>query len=1538
MKNLFLAGERRRKVNLPVLGNPHNDGGVNSVSHAAADTSTAAATIVDICYVPSVEGEDNDDNNGNIGDDVDSLDGGHHHHSDTGAIGRAIDPNNDTYRAVVLRSDGILSKVDKRGNTIWTRNLSTEFHDGDTSICWFDVTWVDPYLVCLSHGGAVVTVSPIDGETELVGIFERGLEAASWSPDGEVLLMVTSVDADDHQDAEEDNDDNNNDEVKNKTSCVLMTMNGQFEVLAEVSIPQFVACCASSSTNGINSTDINSKDQNRISVTWRPDGTLCAVSSVDSDDEMRKIRIYKRDTLELHATGINEDASGQLVKNLQSTQIAWAGLGCSQVLASVQRKGKRTLQVVFFEPNGLRHREFALREKSSSNTDVMSLSWNVTCDILALVVREQVDGVHDSIDKVQLWHRCNYHWYLKLEFRYSIGQKVRRIKFSDDNPNELRVILHGSEWREYDVRWDPSTVVSFENNCLAFVIDGPTLNVTPFDKALIPPPMSMKNLTLPFPANHVGFCRSTGKHMGLTLVCLSDGSIISLSCGGSNEINPTQKYKESTILWGDLKDVDPSTLRSVMPVKSDGDRLFVVAIACAACNENSERLVEITIDDINEAEPRAHVSNTYTLQGRVFRMIQWSDENPDGCLLQMNDGSFLEYDVSSEGSGLIPSEVDPLPEVCPWLAAIKDSTPFHRTGFTNEEGSQSKLVFGLSARSRLYYRDVMITDSASSFWLTLQHEFLCYVTAGSRCQMRFISLKEVNEFDPLMGMDHNLLTEGYEPRNVERGARVVAILPSHPQTILQMPRGNLEGIHPRALVLRFVMTKIMECDYGDAFRMMRKHKVDLNLIVDIDPWGFLESGVSKFLEQVPVIDHLNLFIANLQNTNVTESRFPVPPFIRRPKYGSKDGQQPPFDFATKVNQVCSAVREAMLRFESNGNKPSRYYLLPVLSTFAKEAPPRLDEALSLIKENAVKQHPSNSKKNPLFSEAAQSSIHYLAFLAEYELLFETSLGMYDYEVARAVARNSQMDPKVYLPQLKRLNSLPTYFARYEVDCRLKRYDSALRNLCESNKSQESLADFTVSTSEGNDEKKASLAGSNSFDSILNIINKHSLHTIGLEIFGHDAAKKKTILLALGEDLMKQIRPKIALSVFLSADPPHYEQAKRAARAALDWRTFFSIIESEIDPAMSADERDFHNENRRQAAREMAEEMIAACTGDSARTQQDIHMDASQVLLDYGDDVIGAVDVLIKAECWSEAHRISTSRCRQDLSKKCIDGAVTFAHVSIAAFDDRVTEFRTSSARYADVLKLRKQAVYAEGPELEPEHDETGSLFSAASNATNTSLRSTSSTSSTASGVSSVISVRSNTTFNMTGSDGVNRHRSKFNMGKKQKQRKKKPKSRRRPGSAEELQALVNVLKSTCPDAGYAKVIGETIQFLIFAQQLPVAEDLFDAYNQMCNDIRACAIERMGKTALEKIGAQKHQQQEQNDDEMFVDGPQQQQEDEEQQQGTLNHLLVELPVEKEVDALTCAELSPSITDFFSLFSQQSTTNGRRGGGGGGESLF
>ena len=79
-----------------------------------------------------------------------------------------------------------------------------------------------------------------------------------------------------------------------------------------------------------------------------------------------------------------------------------------------------------------------------------------------------------------------------------------------------------------------------------------------------------------------------------------------------------------------------------------------------------------------------------------------------------------------------------------------------------------------------------------------------------------------------------------------------------------MPRGNLEGIQPRILLLKEVIQLIQDTHYGKAFRLLRQRKVDINQIYDVDPAQFLEI-ISKFVREVKRVDYLNLFINSLND-------------------------------------------------------------------------------------------------------------------------------------------------------------------------------------------------------------------------------------------------------------------------------------------------------------------------------------------------------------------------------------------------------------------------------------------------------------------------------------------------------------------------------------------------------------------------------------------------------------------------------------------------------------------------------------------------
>jgi elongator complex protein 1 len=50
----------------------------------------------------------------------------------------------------------------------------------------------------------------------------------------------------------------------------------------------------------------------------------------------------------------------------------------------------------------------------------------------------------------------------------------------------------------------------------------------------------------------------------------------------------------------------------------------------------------------------------------------------------------------------------------------------------------------------------------------------------------------------------------WETRRVERGSLIVAACPSSMSLVLQMPRGNLETVYPRPLVLAVVRQDVLK--------------------------------------------------------------------------------------------------------------------------------------------------------------------------------------------------------------------------------------------------------------------------------------------------------------------------------------------------------------------------------------------------------------------------------------------------------------------------------------------------------------------------------------------------------------------------------------------------------------------------------------------------------------------------------------------------------------------------------------------------------
>lgn len=81
--------------------------------------------------------------------------------------------------------------------------------------------------------------------------------------------------------------------------------------------------------------------------------------------------------------------------------------------------------------------------------------------------------------------------------------------------------------------------------------------------------------------------------------------------------------------------------------------------------------------------------------------------------------------------------------------------------------------------------------------------------------------------------------------------------------VLQMPRGNLETIYPRAMVLAGIRKLIDEKNYRKAFTHCRTQRVDMNILYDHNPAQFL-SNVPLFVDQVKKVTYIDLFLSSLR--------------------------------------------------------------------------------------------------------------------------------------------------------------------------------------------------------------------------------------------------------------------------------------------------------------------------------------------------------------------------------------------------------------------------------------------------------------------------------------------------------------------------------------------------------------------------------------------------------------------------------------------------------------------------------------------------
>uniref|UniRef100_A0A672QR58 Elongator complex protein 1 n=1 Tax=Sinocyclocheilus grahami TaxID=75366 RepID=A0A672QR58_SINGR len=903
----------------------------------------------------------------------------------------------------------------------------------------------DQESVCVATGsGDVILYNLSTSQLECVGSVESGLTGMTWSPDQELVTLTTG-----------------------QETIIMMTKD--FEPITEVTINQddfgedkFITVGwgkketqfhGSEGKQAAQKYDTDLRiirrslsfqpvqpalpwDDRKPRITWRGDGQLFAVSAVCPKTGARKVRIWNRECV-LQATS-------EVVNGLEQP-LCWKPSG--SLITSTQRHPNKH-SVVFMEKNGLLHGDFTL-PFGKEQVKVKELLWNSDSTVLAVWMEDLKPGENDHPNTyIQLWTVGNYHWYLKQSVHFGSEPLRAPVCVCWDPEKPLRLHLLTRGWASYTYDWGWSTERSHGTDChdnaSVAVIDGDKILVTTFRQCVIPPPMCAFELQLPVPVNLVTF-RSQAQRTNELAALTADGHIYVYGQGESCNLK-----RDSNITLFRISHLH--FLYSGGGVENGG-------VPGGLGITKAFEFFKLFMQCLFFLNSWSFLRSDVPVDGFVISLCH-SLRNGT-VALQLDDGQIRKVHMDS-------SELS--------LTEWKDSTgntinlprPCVQTALFTLSGEEH--LIGLTERSHLYIGDSLVASNISSF--VVYDDFLLLTTHSHMCHCLNLSTLSIKGLQSALSSDANQNDETV--RKVERGSRIVSVVPQDTRLILQMPRGNLETIHHQALVLAQLRKWLDSLRFKDAFECMRKLRINLNLIYDHNPTVFL-ANIEMFLKQIDSINSINLFLTELKEEDTTTTMYRCPSRSASSSASGKGGK--------KVDIICDALRSTMETLD-----PQKYCLC-ILTSHVRKTTPELEIALQKVHE---------LRGESRFTQAhvsAEEALKYLLFLVNVNELYEQSLGTYDFDLVLMVAEKSQKDPKEYLPFLNMLKTLEPNYQRYTIDKHLKRYRKALHHL--------------------------SKCGEEHFTELLNLVKDQRLYSDALELYSSNSEQYKTLSVAYAEHLVEQ---------------------------------------------------------------------------------------------------------------------------------------------------------------------------------------------------------------------------------------------------------------------------------------------------------------------------------------------------------------------------------------------------------------------------------
>ncbi|CAI9092450.1 OLC1v1027682C4 [Oldenlandia corymbosa var. corymbosa] len=1061
-------------------------------------------------------------------------------------------------------------------------------------------------LIVGTSYGLLLLYNVDDNVTEVVGRVEGGVKCISPSPDGDLLGVITGFGQ-------------------------ILIMTHDWDLLYEMALDDHAEDV------DVHEPIISSNYSCESPISWRGDGKFFATLSkvLDSFPSQKKLKVWERDSGALHSVSESMVFVGSILD--------WMPSGAKIATVGDQREGKKCPSIVFFERNGLQRSSFSINEEIDAKIE--SLKWNCNSELLAAVVR---GGNHDSI---KIWFYSNNHWYLKHEIRY-VKQDGVKFMWNPVKPLQLISWTFDGQLLIQNFNW----ITAVTDNSSAFVIDDSNILVTPLALSLIPPPMSLFTLRVPAAVRDLAFfSRNT---MNSLVAHLSDGRLCVVELPALDmwdELEGTEIIVEAVscdfrfdslmhLVW-----LDSHMLLCSHSGVSQGNSA-ATNISGKYVHRSSSYLLEIQLScsenhipgSVTNSGWQAIMSNPISLEEQVIGIIA-DPLRRFSAYIQLDGGKIVQYMSKLGDNRLIPLQKRDdmcFSTTCPWmiLAVAEDF------------GSRKPLLLGLDDNGRVQLGGRILCNNCSSFscYSSAANGSTSHIILSTKQDLLFIvSIDDIQ--NEQLDAKYDRFLPVFKKRNEEdgrkyiniweRGAKVIGALHGDESAVVLLTtRGNLECIYPRKLVLASIINALVQRRFRDALFMIRRQRIDFNVIVDHCGWKAFLQLAPEFVKQVNNLSYITEFVCAVKNENVINTLYKD--YIALPSQSSintvESGDFSDLNKNNKVSVVLLAIRKALE--EEIAECPPRE--LCILTTLARCDPPLLEDALKRIKVIREVELSGSDRSKLTDSPSAEECLKHLLWLSDPDAVYEAALGLYDVNLAAIVALNSQKDPKEFLPFLQGLESMPPILMKYNIDLRLQRFENALRHIIS--------------------------AGDGYYPDCMKLMESHpELFPVGLKLIS-DPVERSQILEAWGDHLSFIKCFEDAAITYLRCSC--MEKALKAYRSCGNWSGVLTV----------AGLLQLGKEEVMQLAQELCEELQAL--GKPA--------DAAKIALDYCGDVKASIGLLVSAREWDEALRIAFLYQRDDLISEVKITSLECANALVGEYEEGLEKVGKYVTRYLAVRQRR----------------------------------------------------------------------------------------------------------------------------------------------------------------------------------------------------------------------------------------------------------